>query len=280
MVISVASGKGGTGKTLVSVSLALSIEDEHVLLLDCDVEEPNTHIFIKAGFDLLKTVNVPVPRVNEALCVHCKKCAEFCKYKAILASKTTVTIFPDLCHGCGGCAIVCPVHAIDEEMHRIGRLMHGSTANIEVIYGELEISKPLAVPIIREVKRQISNDSLVIVDSPPGTSCPVIEAVKGSDFCVLVTEPTPFGFHDLTMMVEVLTQINIPFGVVINRADLGDERVWDFCKSKNIPILLTVPYERRIAVSYSKGVPMVVDMPEWKEKFKDLYKEIKRLLNK
>lgn len=280
MIISVASGKGGTGKTLVSVNLALSLKGRQIQFLDCDVEEPNAYFFLKPEINTSRPINVLVPNVNEALCTHCKKCAEFCAYNAILVSPKKVTIFPDLCHSCGGCAIVCPTNAISESEYRIGDLKAGKAENVEVIYGELEVSKPLAVPVIKEVKKRINKDKIVIIDSPPGASCPVIEAVKGSDFCILVTEPTPFGLHDLTIAVEVLEQLKIPFGVVVNRADLGDRRVWEFCAHKNIPILLEIPYQRRIAELYSKAVPFVEEMPEWREKFQNLYVEIEGLINK
>jgi len=278
MIVAVASGKGGTGKTSVAVNMALSVGN--VQLLDCDVEEPNAYIFLNPKIDKTQVVTVSVPVVNEKVCNRCGKCAEFCQYNALFVGTDGVLVFPDLCHSCGGCMLVCPAEAISEEPRRIGTLKHGVTGDIEVVYGELDVQKPMAVPIIAEVKRQISKDKNVILDSPPGTSCPVIQTVKGSDFCVLVTEPTPFGLHDLKIIVQVLENMNIPFGVVVNRAGAGDKGVHEFCREKNIPVLMEIPYDKRIAELYSQGVPFSREMPEWKTKFQELFKTIGRLAEK
>ncbi len=278
MIVVVASGKGGTGKTSVAVNMALSIEK--VQFLDCDVEEPNAHILLHPKINRTEPVYVLVPVVNEELCDHCGKCAEFCQSNAVFVSPEKVLIFPGLCSSCGGCAIVCPKKAINEEKHRIGMLEFGSAGDLELVYGELDVGEPMAVPVIREVKRQIKGDKTVILDSPPGTSCPVIETVKGSDFCVLVTEPTPFGLHDLKITVEVLRDMGVPFGVVVNRAGLGDKKVYDYCKEKNIPILLEIPYQRKIAELYSRGIPFSLEMPEWKPKFQKLFDDVRRLAGK
>ena len=275
MIVAVASGKGGTGKTSVAVNMALSVGN--VQLLDCDVEEPNAHIFLKPKISKTQEVTVSVPVINEQVCNRCGKCAKFCQYNALFVAANEVMVFPDLCHSCGGCTIVCPAEAISEEPHRIGILKQGATGDIEVLYGELDVQKPMAVPIITEVKRHISRDKDVILDSPPGTSCPVIQTVKGSDFCVLVTEPTPFGLHDLKIIVQVLETMNIPFGVVVNRAGAGDRNVYDFCQEKNIPVLMEIPYDKRIAELYSRGVPFSLEMPEWKNKFQELFKTVKEL---
>jgi MinD superfamily P-loop ATPase len=280
MIISVASSKGGTGKTLVSTNLALSLEDKEIQFLDCDVEEPNAFLFIKPQIDNVMEVEMPVPEVDEELCTHCKKCAEFCEFSAILVSPEKVQIFPELCHSCGGCVLVCPVHAMKERPFRIGSLKMGKIGNIDFVYGELEVSKPLAVPIIREVKRKTNKDKLVIIDSPPDASDPVIASVSGSDFTILVTEPTPFGLHDLKIAVDVLEQLKIPFGVVVNRANLADTRVYNFCKEKNIPILLEIPYDRKIAELYSKAVPFIKVFEMWKDKFRKLYEDIERIVEK
>lgn len=277
MIVAVASGKGGTGKTSVAVNMSLSLKDGPIQFLDCDVEEPNAHLFLRPEIKHIEAVYNSIPSIEEALCNHCGKCAEFCQYNAIFVASQKVLIFPELCHSCGGCALVCPQKAISEEKYRIGSIKIGSVRGIELVYGELNVGKPLSVPIIKEVKKKMKKDRTVILDSPPGTSCPVIETVRGSDFCILVTEPTPFGLHDLEITVEVLDRLKIPYGVLINRADLGDEKVQEFCQKKNIPILLEIPYQRTMAELYSKGIPFVQEMPEWKEKFQELWKKVERL---
>ena len=274
MIVSIASGKGGTGKTTVAVNLALSLQD--VQLLDCDVEEPNVYLFLKPKIDEVKPVYVSVPRINEELCNNCGKCAEFCEYNALFVNPQKVLVFPELCHSCGGCVIVCPTRAIVEEKRQIGTIKMGIAGSIELVYGELGISEPMPGPIIKEVKNQIKGDETVIVDSPPGTSCPVIESVYNSDYCVLVAEPTPFGLHDLKIMVEVLDNIKIPFCVVINRAGIGDRKVYKYCEDKGIPILLEIPFQRRIAELYSRGIPFTLEMPEWRDRFQQLFKKIKK----
>ena len=274
MIVSVASGKGGTGKTSVAVNLALSIEN--VQFLDCDVEEPNAHLLLHPKVSLVEQVYSQIPVVNAELCNLCGKCAEFCQYNAIFVGSEKVLVFPEICTGCGGCVLVCPKKAIAEKKRRIGTLKSGARDDLEVVYGELEVGEPMAVPIIKSVKRRIKADREVIVDSPPGTSCPVIETVKGSDFCVLVTEPTPFGLHDLKITVQVLEEMNIPFGVVVNRAGIGDKKVYGYCEEKNIPVLLEIPFQRRIAELYSRGVPFAMEMPEWRDKFRLLFDGVKR----
>jgi MinD superfamily P-loop ATPase len=278
MIVSVASGKGGTGKTSVAVNMALSIDNAQ--LLDCDVEEPNAHLFLNPKISQTQAVTVSVPIVNEKLCDRCEKCADFCQYNALFVGSNKVLVFPDLCHSCGGCALVCPKEAISEHQHKIGTLKIGSSDDLDLVYGELEVGEPMAVPIIREVKRHIGKDKNVILDSPPGTSCPVIQTVKDSDFCILVTEPTPFGLHDLKIMIQVLENMKIRSGVVINRAGVGDNRVYDYCREKGIPILLEIPYKRKIAELYSRGIPFSQQMPEWKAKFQTLFNSVRKLANK
>ena len=279
MIVAIASGKGGTGKTSVAVNLALSIGN--VQFLDCDAEEPNAHLLLHPEISREEPVYIPVPVINEGLCDYCGKCAEFCANNAIFVSSDKILVFPELCYSCGGCAIVCPRKAISEEQRRIGTLKYGLADDLELVYGELEVGEPMAVPVINEVKKQqIRNSKTVILDSPPGTSCPVIETVKGSDFCVLVTEPTPFGLHDLKITVQVLKQMKIPFGVVVNRAGIGDQRVYEYCKNENIPVLLEIPYQRKIAELYSKGIPFSLEMPKWKEKFQAFFDEVRKYADK
>jgi MinD superfamily P-loop ATPase len=275
MIVSVASGKGGTGKTSVAVNMALSVGN--VQLLDCDVEEPNAHLLLHPEMTKKEAVYTSIPKVDRNLCNTCGECTKFCQFNAIFVAPEKILVFPDLCSSCGGCAIVCPRKAITWEKHKIGTLNFGATDGVTLVYGELDVSKPLAVPVIKAVKKQIKEAETVILDSPPGTSCPFVETVSGSDFCLLVTEPTPFGLYDLKIAVEVLRKIGIPFGVAVNRAGVGDKKVYEYCNKEGIRILLEIPYERRIAELYSKGVPFSLEMPEWADKFQMLYSEIKGL---
>lgn len=277
MIISVASGKGGTGKTLIATSLALTLsEKDKVQLLDCDVEEPNADIFIRSSVTQSYPVCIPIPKVDEAKCTYCGKCAEVCAYNAVAVVNKKVLIFPELCHGCGACSYLCPESAITEEGQEIGVVEKGNSGNIELIQGRLTIGQPMAPPIIREVKKHIDSENEVIIDVPPGTSCPVVEAVKGSDFCLLVTEPTPFGLNDLFLAVEVVRELGIPCGVLINRAGIGDGKVEEYCGTQNIPVLLTIPLDAKIASFYSRGVPLVNGIPEWRGRFVKLFEEIKQ----
>jgi len=278
MIVSVASGKGGTGKTSVAVNMALSVGN--VQFLDCDVEEPNAYLLLHPEMTKKEAVYTLIPKVDRTLCNTCGECTKFCQFNAIFVASENILVFPDLCSSCGGCAMVCPRKAITWEKHKIGTLNFGATDGVAIVYGELKVGKPMAVPVIKAVKKQIKEGGNVILDSPPGTSCPFVETVSGSDFCILVTEPTPFGLHDLKIAVEVLRKVNIPFGVVVNRADMGDKKVYEYCGKESIRILLEIPYERRIAELYSKGIPFSSEMPEWVDKFQMLYSKIKVLAKK
>jgi len=279
MIIAVASGKGGTGKTTVAVNLALSINN--MQLLDCDVEEPNAHIFLKPVIEKEEKVYIPVPEVNEVSCNYCGKCRQVCAYNAFAVlppqkdKKGSILVFTNLCHGCGACSFFCPQKAITEVNKEIGVVETGYSGSIQFIHGKLNIGEAMAVPLIRQVKDYINPAQTVIIDAPPGTACPVVSAIKGSDFCLLVTEPTPFGLNDLALAVEVVRKLNISFGVVINRADLGDSKVEKYCQKENIPILMRIPFKKEIAEAYSQGMTIVEKLPEYSKKFKELYKKIK-----
>jgi len=273
MILSIASGKGGTGKTTVAVNMALSLRD--VQLLDCDVEEPNVHLLLHPEINEEKPVYVSTPQVNEKLCDHCGKCSEFCEFNALFVTPEKVLFFTELCHSCGGCLLVCPKNVITEKNVQIGVVKKGVVEGMELVFGEINIGEPMSVPVIKDVKKQIKSDKTVIIDSPPGASCPVIESMHGSDYCLLVSEPTPFGLHDLKIMVQVLEGLNIPFGVIINRAGIGDRKTHDFCEEKGVPILLEIPFQRKIAELYSRGIPFVVEMPEWRREFQLLMDDIK-----
>jgi len=277
MIISVASGKGGTGKTTVATNLALSV-GSNVQLLDCDVEQPNAHLFIHPVFDRTETVTTPVPEVDMNKCTLCGKCGELCVFKAIVVVGETVLPFEELCHSCGGCMAVCPEDAITEKGRELGVLQKGRHNGIEFIHGELRVGEAMSPPLIKAVLALRDPTKLTIVDAPPGTSCPVIETMKPADFILLVTEPTPFGLHDLKLAVGAAHILNIPCGLVINRSDIGDEKVKAYAANENLPILMEIPFDRCIAEAYSRGDMMVDVMPEWKEKFRTLYKKIKELL--
>jgi MinD superfamily P-loop ATPase len=276
MIISVASGKGGTGKTLVATNLALSLKDKvRVQFLDCDVEEPNAHIFLKPMLDHREAVGIPVPAVDEEKCTYCRRCAQVCAYKAIAVVKKKVLVFPQLCHGCGACSYLCPDHAISEEQREIGAVEWGQSDGMNFAHGRLLVGEAMAPPIIRAVKQHVDTNGVSIMDIPPGTSCPVVEGIRDSDFCLLVTEPTPFGLNDLVLAVEVTRKLAIPCGVVVNRAGVGDGKVEDYCVSNNIPVLLTIPLDMRIASLYSVGKSLVEEAPEWRQRFVDLFEKIK-----
>ena len=277
MNISVASGKGGTGKTLVATGLALSLADqEKVQFLDCDVEEPNAHIFLNPVFQRREPVTIPVPRIKDN-CIHCGTCTEVCAYHAIVVFGETSMTFPELCHGCGACKHQCPAHAIEEVGRPCGNIDWGVAGNIDFVQGTLNIGETMAPPVIRRVKAEADPDKTVIIDAPPGTSCPVIETVKGSDFCVLVTEPTLFGLNDLKLAVETIREMAIPCGVVLNRAGDGDDEVTTYCRTENIPILLNIPLDMDIARLYSQGINFVTRSPEWQGKFRDMFLQIVEL---
>lgn len=276
MNLSVASGKGGTGKTLVATSLALSLSGRSpVQLLDCDVEEPNAHILLRPIIDSSEPVTVPAPVVDKERCTYCGFCAEACAYNAIAVAGSIALVFPELCHGCGACSYVCPEKAISETTREVGVVETGHVDGLRFGHGRLNVGEAMAAPVIRAVKKLADPKATVIYDAPPGTSCPVVETVRGSDFCLLVTEPTPFGLNDLAIAVEVTREIGVPCGVVINRRGPGDDGVSEFCAREGIPVLLRIPFDRRIAEAYCRGETLVAAMPSWAEAFRELFDEIK-----
>ena len=279
MIISVASGKGGTGKTLVATNLAISLKDsEKVQLLDCDVEEPNAHIFLKPIIIGSESVFIAVPKVDEDRCTYCGQCARVCAYHAITVLGEHVLTFTQLCHGCGACSYLCPEKAISEEGREGGVVEWGHSGHIDFTHGKLNIGDAMAPPVIKKVKEYINPTATAIIDAPPGTSCPVVESVTGSDFCILVTEPTPFGLNDLALAVAMVRELNIPFGVVINRGGVGDKKVEEYCQTENIPILLTIPLDIGIAHLYSRGIALVEGMPRWRESFLGLFFKIRGMV--
>jgi MinD superfamily P-loop ATPase len=269
MKLAVASGKGGVGKTTVAVNLARTLGSA-VHLLDCDVEEPNVDLFLNGRMAGEKIVAIPIPRVNEALCDGCGECGKFCQYHAIVSFGAAPLVFPELCHGCGGCAKVCPQKAIGEVDKRIGVVEILKAGNITLTQGRLDVGVAMAPPLIRAVKDSLLDDQVAILDAPPGTSCPVIATLREVDYALLVTEPTPFGLHDLNLAVEMVRALGIPFGVVVNRVGSGDDRTHVFCEKERIPVLLEIPDDRRIAEAYSRGELLVDALPEFRGLFQGL----------
>ncbi|MBN1546353.1 MAG: ATP-binding protein [Syntrophaceae bacterium] len=276
MKIAVASGKGGTGKTTVATNLACVASDngQSTAYLDCDVEEPNGHIFLKPVITSSKPVGNLIPTVDEEKCIHCGKCGEICQYSAIVCIGEKVLVYPELCHACGGCSLVCPVKAISEVPRAMGKLETGNAGPIRFVQGLLNIGEAMSPPVIKAVKSSAPETDLVIVDAPPGTSCPVIESIRGCDVVLLVTEPTPFGLNDLKLAVEMVRALKYPFGVVINRADIGDREVQRYCRQNRIRVFAEIRDDRKIAEAYSRGDMICEVLPDYKSIFMKLLKEI------
>jgi MinD superfamily P-loop ATPase len=278
MIISVASGKGGTGKTTISVNMALAL-GAGVELLDCDVEEPNAHLFLKPHIERSERVEVPVPLVDLGKCTFCRKCSDICRFNALAVVGKKVLVFQELCHSCGGCMAVCPEGAITETGRELGMLNFGARGDIRFINGRLRVGEAMSPPLIKRVRGAADPQRITIIDAPPGTSCPVIAAMNGADFILMVTEPTPFGLHDLQLAVEAVRLLGIPCGLVVNRADIGNRKVFDYAESEKLPVLLTIPFDRRIAEAYSQGKNIVDEFPEWRERFGELFRKIEAIIN-
>jgi len=276
MKIAIASGKGGTGKTTIATNLACSMArmGKNVQYLDCDVEEPNGHIFLKPEIQETRTVTIPVPQVDTELCSGCGKCGLLCQYSAIISLKDTAMTFEQLCHSCGGCMLVCPTGAITEKPKEIGYVEVGSANGVRFGQGRLKVGDIHTPPLIKKVKAKALQDGTVIIDAPPGTSCPVIEAIKGCDFVLLVTEPTPFGLNDLKLAVGMVRELKLPFAVVINRSEPDHNLINRYCRDEDIDIVLELPDDRRIAEAYSVGKMIVDVLPEYGDGFAHLYENI------
>jgi len=280
--ISIASGKGGTGKTLVATNIAISLAssgNDCVSVAVCDVEEPNAYLFFPQRTLLEREeCSVPVPFINETKCTHCGKCSEVCAYHALAVLPKTVLLFPELCHGCRACTIICPEKAVSETTRFVGEIFRAKSCGLEIIWGELALGEARTTPLIKAVKKKAAGE-MVIVDCPPGTSCSLVESVRGTDFCLLVTEPTPFGLYDLDIALRVLEKMNIPCAVLVNKSGMGDRKVYEYLEKRRIPLLMEIPLDRKIAELYSRGETFVEEMPEWKAKFAGMVREIEEMIS-
>jgi MinD superfamily P-loop ATPase len=292
MIIAIASGKGGTGKTTIATSLALSLAGQPgraapalipPLYLDCDVEAPNAHLFLHPVFEERREASILVPQIDHQKCTLCGKCVEVCQYHAIAVLDRKTTVFAQLCHGCGSCTLTCPERAITETRDVIGMLERGKTpSGVDFGRGVLSIGEPMAVPIIRQLKKWVAAepDQVVILDAPPGSSCPVVETLRGADFGLLVTEPTPFGLHDLKLALQVTRELNIPAGVIINRVqeDAASAGMYlavdDYCTQQGLPVLMRIPFERKIAEGIAQGKTLVEIDPETAPLFEEMFIQI------
>lgn len=278
MNIAIASGKGGTGKTTVAVNFAAYLDSlgKSVSFTDCDVEEPNAHFFLNPELSTEKDEFLPVPAIDEDKCIgeSCKKCIELCRFKSLIWMVDSVLSFSELCHGCGLCELACPADAIGEGKRLIGTTSIGKAGNIDFSRGLLRIGEAMSPPLIKAVKDISPKAEINILDCPPGTSCPVVESIDGTDFVVLVTEPTPFGLHDLNLAVQLMQTLNMPCGVVINRAGMGDDRVEKYLAEKNVPLLGSLPHSREAASKYSEGNLLYNNIPGFKDKFAKIWSSI------
>lgn len=279
MIITVASGKGGTGKTTMATNLAVAL-DQPVAFLDCDVEEPNAHLFLQPEITASLPFDVEMPEIDLSKCTLCGKCQEICQFNAIAILPETALTFPDLCHSCGGCFLVCPEKAVVAQDRTVGQVEVGRRGQVTFAHGRLRVGEAMAPPLIRRVKGEVPQAGLTVIDAPPGTSCPVVTTMWGSDFVILVTEPTPFGLYDLELAVGVTRQLNLPCGLVINRADLGDRRVHDYAARESLPILLEIPFDRQAAEIYAQGGLLVEKLPRWRRLMEVLFTNLTKVLQR
>jgi MinD superfamily P-loop ATPase len=278
VIYAIASGKGGTGKTTVASSL-ISLWDRPVTAVDLDVEEPNLHLFLKPDISRTDPAYIEIPVVDESKCTLCRACSTLCQFKAISVMGDTLLIFPEMCHGCGGCIAVCPEGALTPGRRQLGEICHGSAGKARFIMGRLRVGEAMSPPLMRQVKALFAdaaqNGADIVVDAPPGVSCPAVSAVIDADCIVLVTEPTPFGFHDFKLAWEAFSPFGIPMGAVINRAGMGDDSVARFCAEKNIPVWAEIPYERAIAEAYSRGEVVAQALAPLKDTFHQLRRNMR-----
>jgi len=278
MRVAVASGKGGTGKTTIAVNLALALSTEaRVQLLDCDVEEPNAHIFLDPQIESTRSVDKLLPRIDEARCTRCGACVEACEFHALARFGETMLVYDALCHGCGRCGLVCPADAISEVPHQLGVIETGTARGFPFAHGRLNVGEAMATPIIHALKDEILDARWTILDAPPGTGCPTIGTLHDVDAALLVTEPTPFGLHDLRAAVSVARTLELPIGVVINRDGIGDGAVDAFCRSEGLPVLLRIPFDRAIAAAYAHGATVIETMPTWRGRFLELAERLEEV---
>lgn len=280
MKLAIVSGKGGTGKTSLAVSLALcASRSEAVCLLDCDAEEPDAHLLLHPVFTQECPVNVWVPEINPEHCTGCGLCAQRCAFHALVNVPPKPLLFPELCHGCGLCTALCPVSAITEIPRQAGTLVGGKVNGIDFVQGRMAVGEAMASPLIRAVLKKANPSGLTIVDGPPGTSCPMVAAVEDCDAAVVVADPTPFGVHDLQLAVEALRNIGLPFAVVVNRAsETADAGLHAWCASEKIAIWGEIPEDRRIAEAYSRGIPLWEARPDLQPLLRQILAQAKVLL--
>jgi MinD superfamily P-loop ATPase len=286
MIVAVASGKGGTGKTTVTAALA-AVWDGPVTAVDLDVEEPNLHLFLHPDMAGSETAYMMVPAVDETLCTYCGACSELCQFKAIGVMGQAIVTFPEMCHGCGGCLAVCPTKAITPGQRELGQISWGQAGRTDFFSGTLRVGEAMSPPLMRQVKARVAQKLAAqggdaIIDAPPGVSCPAVNAVMDSDVILLVTEPTPFGFYDFRLAREAFAPLEKPMAAVINRAGLGNDDIYQFCREQGLPILAEIPYDRAIAEAYSRGLIIASVSDELRETFtrlRDKIRELARLSN-